>query len=111
MKYMMLVCSSDSAEVMPENGKGMATGTAVWAAEMDERRIRLDGNRLRPAEDATTVRVRNGEIKVADGPHITAGERIAAYDIIECADLDEAIEVASKHPMAYFGAIDIRPFW
>jgi hypothetical protein len=61
--------------------------------------------------DSTTVRVREGEVLVADGPFAETKEQIGGFDIIDCADLDEAIEIASKHPVATFGTIEIRPFW
>ena len=57
------------------------------------------------------MRIRSGETLITDGPFTESREVIAGYDILECADLDEAIEVASKHPMARFGRIEIRPFW
>jgi hypothetical protein len=111
MKYLLLICADENAEVTPEDEAGMAVGTASWAREMDSRGVRLQGSRLRPASDATTVRVRGGEVLVADGPFAETKEHIAGYDIIECANLDEAIEVAGKHPVARFGTIDVRPFW
>jgi hypothetical protein len=73
--------------------------------------VRLQGDRLRPISDATTVRVRDEEVLIVDGPFAETKEQIAGYDILECADLDEAIEVAAKHPVARFGAIEVRPFW
>ncbi|MEE1784604.1 YciI family protein [Kitasatospora sp. NPDC059722] len=111
MKYLLLICADQDAEVTPEDDAGMAVGTADWVTEMDGRGVRLDGNRLRPAGDATSVRVRGGEVVVDDGPFADAEGRIAGYDVIECADLDEAIEVAGKHPVARFGTIDVRPVW
>jgi hypothetical protein len=66
---------------------------------------------LRPAEDATTVRVREEEVLLSDGPFAETKEQIAGYDIIECENLDEAIEVASRHPVARFGSIEVRPLW
>jgi len=57
------------------------------------------------------VRVRSGEVLVADGPFAETKEQIGGLDLVECADLDEAIEVASKHPVARFGSIEVRPFW
>ncbi len=48
---------------------------------------------------------------VADGPFAETKEQIGGYDVIDCADLDEAIEVASKHPTAAIGTIEVRPFW
>jgi hypothetical protein len=78
---------------------------------MDGRGVRLQGDRLRPVSDATTVRVRDDEVLMTDGPFAETKEQIAGYDILECADLDEAIEVAARHPMARYGAIEVRPFW
>jgi hypothetical protein len=66
---------------------------------------------LRPAEDATTVRVREEEVLLSDGPFAETKEQMAGYDIIECENLDEAIEVASRHPVARFGSIEVRPLW
>ncbi|RAM36154.1 YciI family protein [Arthrobacter globiformis] len=82
-----------------------------WGAEMEARGVALHGDRLRPVEDATTVTVRGGEVVVSNGPFAKTEGWIAGYDIIKCTDLDEAIEVASKHPMAKFGKIEIRPVW
>jgi hypothetical protein len=111
MKYMMLVCWDDTARLSLEEDAGMQTATETWVKEMDERGVRLQGNRLRPISDATTVRMRGDEVLLSDGPFAETKEFIAGYDLIECEDLDEAIEVASKHPVAKYGAIEVRPFW
>jgi hypothetical protein len=78
---------------------------------MDARGVRVLGNRLRPVSDATTVTAHAGEVVVADGPFAETKEQIAGFDVLECADLDEAIEVASRHPAARFGTLELRPFW
>ena len=70
-----------------------------------------DGDRLRPPADAKTVRRRDGKVTVTDGPFAETHEWIAGFDILECADLDEAIELASRHPMATSGIIELRPAW
>jgi hypothetical protein len=57
------------------------------------------------------VRVRESEVLLADGPFAETKEQVAGFDIIECADLDQALEVAAKHPVAKFGTIEVRPFW
>ena len=111
MKYLLLVCGDESVELSPEESSGMESAGMSWAAEMDGRGVRLQGHRLRPASDATTIRVRAGEVLLGDGPFAETKEQIAGFDIVECADLDEAIEVASRHPVARFGAIEVRPFW
>jgi hypothetical protein len=109
MRYMLLICNDQSAEAGPEEGLGAETD--AWVEEVDGRGVRKSGDRLRPANEATTVRVRAGEVLLSDGPFADTKDLIAGYDVVECADLDEAVEVASKHPMARYGAIEVRPFW
>ena len=78
---------------------------------MTHRVVLRGGARLRSAEDATTVRVREEEVLLSDGPFAETKEWIAGYDIIQCEDLDEAIEVASRHPVSRLGSIEVRPLW
>ena len=111
MKYMMLVCVTEGIELSPEERAQIGPATEAWVQEMDGRGIRLEGEQLRSASDATTVQVRGGELLISDGPFAETKEQIAGFDIIECKDLDEAIEVAAKHPVAKFGSIEVRPFW
>ena len=106
MRYLLFVCAEESVEVNPEEASA-----EPWVEEMDGRGVRRDGSRLRPVSDATTVRLQRGEIVLSDGPFAETKEQIAGFDIVECEDLDEAIEVASKHPVAKYGAIEVRPFW
>ena len=77
---------------------------------MDGRGVRLLGRELDLPETAATVRVRDGEALVTDGPFAETKEFMAGFDVLECADLDEAIEVAAKHPSSWFHPIEIRPF-
>jgi hypothetical protein len=106
VRYMILVCVDESVEVSPEESLPTA-----WVQEMDARGVRKFGSRLRPVSDATTVRVRGGEVLLSDGPFAETKEQIGGFDLLECEDLDEAIEVASKHPGAKFGTIEVRPLW
>jgi hypothetical protein len=111
MKYLMLVCVDDANGKYTEGVEpDKAPDIEGWVDEMDGRGVRIVGERLREASDATTVRVRFGETLVVDGPYAETKEQIAGFDIIECADLDEAIEVARTHPMARAGRIELRPF-
>jgi hypothetical protein len=110
MKYLMLVCVNESVELSPAERAEIPAATEAWVSEMDSTGIRLLGNQLAPLSDATTVRVREAEVLLGDGPFVETKEQIAGFDLIECADLDQAIEVASKHPVARFGALQIRPF-
>jgi hypothetical protein len=69
----------------------------------------MQGIRLQPRSDATTVRVRDGKVLITDGPFTEAREWIIGVGIIEVADLDEAIEQALKHPTPYQGRLELRP--
>ena len=112
MKYLLMICRDESVELSPDEQADEDSSTQVWVEEMDGRGVRRFGQGLRPVSDATTVRVRDGDVLVADGPFAETKEQIAGFDVIECADLDEAIEVASKHPVArIYGTIEVRPFW
>ncbi|GAA2037880.1 hypothetical protein GCM10009819_23240 [Agromyces tropicus] len=81
-----------------------------WVDDVEARGVSEYGERLRPEQDATTVRVRGGEVLVSDGPFTESKESIGGVDVIDVRDLDEAIEVASRHPVASFGRVEIRPF-
>jgi hypothetical protein len=106
MKYMMFVCT----DTEPDTDTAPEPDIDVWVAENDAAGRRLQGNVLGPTSAATTVRVRNGELLVSDGPFAETKEVIVGFDLLECADLDEAIEVARAHPMARHGRLELRPF-
>jgi hypothetical protein len=65
--------------------------------------------RLRSTESATSVRVRDGETEITDGPFAVTKEILAGYYILECADLDEALKQAARLPSARFGTVEVRP--
>jgi hypothetical protein len=110
VKYMLLHCVGKSVAEQTDLDPQTARELFSWLKEMEDRGVRLDGDRLRAAADATTVRVRGGELLIADGPFAETKEQVAGYDVIECADLDEAVDIASRHPTARLGTIEIRPF-
>ena len=110
MQYMLMICDDPTEQDKPaDDGRGYTI--EQWVEEMDGRGVRLTGQRLRPPADATTIRVRGGQLLVTDGPFVETKEFMGGFDLLECADLDEAIEIASKHPSARAGMIEIRPFW
>jgi hypothetical protein len=108
MKYLLIHCVTEPVPG-PEEDPGIASSLAEWIKEMTGRGVLIDGDRLRPATEATTVRIRDDEVLLADGPFAETKEQVAGYDVIDCANLDEAIEVASKHPTARLGTIEVRP--
>jgi hypothetical protein len=107
MEYMMFVCGPAIEDVEAEH---VAEGIA-WMEEMNARGVRKAGNRLRPASSATTLRSQDGRMIVSDGPFAETKEQILGFDLLECADLDEALEVAGRHPWVRVGAIEVRPLW
>ena len=108
MKYLMLVATDPDhtaadAEAAPDVNEWFAEVTALGAW--------LSGDRLRPVDQATTVRVRAGDLLVTDGPFIESKEWIAGFDVLDCPNLEQAIKIAAKHPMAYTGRLELRPIW
>lgn len=67
------------------------------------------GNALQPTSTATTVRIRNGKRLTTDGPFAETKEQLGGFYLIDAADLDQAIQVASKIPAARHGSIEVRP--
>jgi hypothetical protein len=106
MKYMMFVCT----DTEPDTDQSNPPDIHAWVSDNDARGRRLDGDVLAPTSAATTVRVRNGELLISDGPFTETKEVIVGYDVLECADLDEAIQIARAHPMAREGRLELRPF-
>lgn len=105
--YMLFICNDPDAEAYrPELDNIEEWGQQVRAAGQW-----IQGDRLRPSDQAVTIRRRRGRLLVTDGPFAETKETLAGYDLLRCAHLDEAIAVASRHPMARFGRIEIRPFW
>lgn len=106
MKYLLLVGSEGLAA--PQEVAIMQREIPGWAEEMERRGVLLLGRPLELPQTAAAVRVRDGEMLVSDGPFAEAKEWIAGFDLVECADLDEAIEVAAAGPVSWFKAIEIR---
>lgn len=83
---------------------------AEWVADLEARGVTEYGERLRPGPDATTVKVRDGRTLVTEGPFSESKEWVGGFDIVDCADLDEAIGIAAGHPAARTGTVEVRPF-
>ncbi len=69
----------------------------------------VGGEALQPISTATTIRIRDGERVITDGPFAETKEQLGGYYLLECDSLDEAIEQASKIPSAKYGTIEVRP--
>jgi hypothetical protein len=106
MRYLLLVCIDGT--VTPDDGAAMRASTPAWVHESSG--VRLGGHALAEPATAATVRVRDGETIVTDGPFAETKEHVAGFDVLDCADLDEAIEVAAKHPVSWYHMVEVRPF-
>jgi hypothetical protein len=104
MKYVCLVYLDEASFHSVPDAECMAFGEGLV-----ERGQRLGGEALQPVETATTVRVRQGSVSVTDGPFAETKEHLAGFYLIEAADLNEAIRIASQIPPARAGSIEVRP--
>ncbi|MFV0260446.1 MAG: YciI family protein [Acidimicrobiales bacterium] len=106
MQYLMLYYSDPTG---PTGGDGEMEAWFAMAAEMTEAKVSVDGAPLHPADTATTVRIRDGKTVPTDGPFAETKEVLGGYDLIEVANLDEAIAWAAKAPVAQYGSVEVRP--
>ncbi len=109
-KYMLLICVDEAVELSTDEAADSERRMSAWLEDTIGRGINLHGGRLQPMSTARTVRAREGTLLVTDGPFAETKEQIAGYDVIECTDMQEAVGVASRHPVAWFGSVEVRPF-
>jgi hypothetical protein len=120
MKYMLLMVATPGEAADEARAQADHAATAgepdepcwmPWAREVTALGVVLkDGAQLQPASTATTVSLRDGEVLLSDGPFAETKEQIVGYDVIECADLDEAVDTAARHPVAKNGGrVEVRP--
>src|SRR5580704_5031454 len=107
MRYLLIYTADPDLD--SQWGDEAQAALSSWLEEVIRPGISLQGSGLRPAADATTIKIRNGELIVTDGPFAETKEQVAGYDVLECPDIDEAVRWASKHPSLFGGAIEIRP--
>ena len=111
MQYMCLIYDEESTWAnMPEDERNAAYAEYMtFTQAIKDSGNHVAGDALQPISTATSVRVRNGETLVTDGPFTESKEWLAGFAILECADLDEAIDLAVRNEMAWKGRIEIRP--
>ena len=111
MRYMMLIYTDENIEAQrsPAENEANMAGYYAFTNEVRERGNFLSGDALQPTTMATTVRVHDGKTLPTDGPFAETKEQLGGFYILECKDLDEAIELAAKIPAAKEGSVEIRP--
>jgi hypothetical protein len=111
MKYLLTIYDDESnmAGVTPGAVNTMMDGYRRFGEEITANGAYVAGEALEPVSTATTVRVKNGDRMVTDGPFAETKEQLAGFYVLECGDLDEAIAYAAKIPGAQTGCVEVRP--
>jgi hypothetical protein len=103
---MFLIYDDESPAAMPE---GVYEAYGRFTEMVNQRGVMRAGDPLERSDTATTVRVRGGKATTTDGPFAETKEILGGYYILDCKDLDEALEYAAQIPTATFGSIEVRP--
>ena len=114
MRYLLPICGDEReyATMTQEQAVARSAAWTDYARDLTAAGKNLGGERLHPISSATTVRVKNGQRLLSDGPFAETKEQLGGYFLIEAENLDEAIEWASKMPnVAYGGSTEVRPIW
>jgi hypothetical protein len=111
MRYLLLIYGPewDGSQMSPEEQKAVMEEWTDYTASLVKRGAIESGEALEPTSTATTVRVRDGEKLTTDGPFAETNEVLGGFYLINCKDLDEAIEIAAACPGARSGSIELRP--
>ncbi len=111
MQYMALIYADETAwEALSDADRaGVLERYGSFAREAREAGVMAGGDELAPTRDATTVRVREGDTLVSDGPYAEVKEALGGYFLLECASVDEALDWAARIPAAEHGAVEVRP--
>ncbi len=114
MRYMLLIYTNEQSReaLSREERERIAGEHAALMVEMNGRGILQGAEPLQPTGNATTVRAQNGKVLVTDGPFAETKEQLAGYYLLDCKDLDEALEWAARIPTACgggSGCVEVRP--
>jgi len=108
-QYMLLVYEEEVDPAVQAEREKVTPMLVELHAALREAGLLVGVQRLRSTESATSVRVRDGQTEITDGPFAVTKEVLAGYYILECADLDEALQQAARLPMAPWATIEVRP--
>ncbi|MDQ5821545.1 MAG: YciI family protein [Actinomycetota bacterium] len=111
MQYLALIYADENGRdsASEENVQRMYAAYGAFTEEVQKRGVMRGGAELEPVSTATTVRVRNGETMVTDGPFAETKETLGGFYLLECDSLDDAVELAAKIPGAQYGSVEVRP--
>lgn len=113
MKYMLLLYASETEapDFAPEELQAIGKEWQTLRKEMKAAGVLLANDGLASITTATTVRIREGKALTVDGPFAETHEHLGGFLVLNCQDLDEAIQWAIKVPHARYGSVEIRPLW
>jgi len=113
MEYMLLIFSDNAAfEKLSPSQMGEALAAyGAYTEALNKAGVMRGSNRLRPAETATTVRLKSGKTEVLNGPYAETREQLGGYFHIDVPDLDAALSWAARCPGASHGVVEVRPIW
>ena len=113
MRYMILIHADEAAmaNVPAETTYQMSAAYGAYTEALKKSGAWLAGERLRPTQATTSVRIADGKTNVIDGPYADTKEQLAGFYMIEAADIDTAIEWAARCPAASTGTVELRPIW
>lgn len=113
MRYMLLIYNDEAAMANTPRDKTeqILAAYGAYTEALKKSGAWLAGDRLRPTQAATSVRLSNGKTNVLDGPYADTKEQLAGFYMIEAADLDTAIEWGARCPAAGTGTVEVRPIW
>ena len=108
MRFMLFVCAEPDLQLSSADQAALPGEVEEWATDLANRGIRLMGHVFEPVGQAKTIRRRNDDLQITDGPVSRADEPIAGFNLLGCRTLDEAVEVSATHPMAKHGSLELR---
>ena len=113
MQYMALIYTDEAAwdGVSDDERAAIYARYRSLAGDAQAAGVMQGGDELGPTRDATTVRFRDGQTLVVDGPYAEARETLGGYFLFECASIDEAVEWAARIPAVEHGAVEVRPVY
>ena len=111
MRYMLLIVGEEGRweQMSDEEARASMQAWSAYSESLVKAGAFVSGEGLRPSSTATTLRVEDGERLLTDGPFAETKEQVGGFYVIECRDLDEAIDWAAKLPSAQQMACEIRP--
>ena len=109
----MIISDVETEQLKPGDAgfDELMAGYAAFGELVEKLGVMRGGGRLQPTTAATTIRVRNGQTVASDGPFAETKEQFGGFYVLDCKDLDQALELAAKIPTAKTGSIEVRPLW